>query len=110
MRTFRIQAGVWVPTQRQGATILDWFECEAVDFNDAYNQYEEHLDERFGDEWEGWISEFDGFLNENGKGWDWDFMKKVRNNPTTPRIERSMGTAATVADILGIPAHQVEAI
>jgi hypothetical protein len=107
-REYRFEGGAWCPGLQAGATILVCFECQAVDFNDAHNQLEKHLDERFGNEWTGWACAFDGFMNENGKGWDWNFMKEVRAHPTTQRIERSQGAASTIAEILGMSAHQVE--
>lgn len=109
-REYRFQGGVWVPARRAGATILVSFTCQAVDFNDAHNQLDAYLDEIYGDEWNGWIAEFDGFLQEDGSHWDWDFMREVRANPTTQRIERHQGTAATIADILGVGAEQIEVI
>lgn len=101
---------MWIPTRRTSSTFLVSFTCQAVDFNDAHNQLDTHLDSLYGDEWNGWIAEFDGFLNESGKGWDWGYMKAAQANPTTRRVERHQGTAATVADILGISADQVEVL
>ena len=110
-REYSFQGGAWVPSICQGATTLVCFSCQAIDFNDAHNQLEDHLDKRFGSgRWQGWISEFDGFLNLNGKGWDWDYMRVVKDNPATLRRERSQGTAATIAAILNIPAEQVEVV